>query len=338
MHGPRAPGRPRAVVIPDDVRGAVESADTDTLLRAVDGMCAARDWDRLLELRALCREAVGRGRQVWAIDEHIRYRLALEAPPDRAAAALAGEPTRFTLGPLTEVVAATHTWADLAPHLPPGPERDVVAHERVIRGDAVSEPDAVGTVVELPLTLAGWEPSYPVARYLGDRAEFPSPTRPAFDRHRLPSGAETLDDPETVDALLALVTPWQDESTGRVEAVAVEGGPSAAIGALGPSEALLARIEPAAAFAWMAWAGASGGARGRRRGAAHGRFGAWWAATALAGLEWPPDPDALGRAVTDLEWFLWSDGADLGWTLRLAVADPADGIAWAITAVDQLPS
>ena len=42
---------------------------------------------------------------------------------------------RFALGPLSEVAASTHTWAELAPHAPPGPLAAVTAHERVVRGE-----------------------------------------------------------------------------------------------------------------------------------------------------------------------------------------------------------
>jgi len=102
--------------------------------------------------------------------------------------------------------------------------------------------------------------------------------------------------------------------------------PSAAFAALGADEAL----------AVLQWAGASGGAYGRRRGGAAGRFSAWWAATAVAGLDWPPDPGELGEAVGELDWYRWSPpGAETGWVLRLAVADPLDGLAWAVEAVDQ---
>lgn len=320
-------------MIAADVRGAVEAADTDTLLRAVDGMCAARDWDRLLELADLCAEAVARGRQVWGVGEHIRYRLALEAPAPLAAGALAGEPARFTLGPLTEVLAAAHPWSDLDPHLPPGPDRDIVAHERAIRGDPIPE-GAVGPTLEVPTALASWEPSYPLAVYRSDRAEFPAPPRPSFVRRPAGRGAPEVDDGDTVEALLGLVSPWQDESSGRARAVAVAGSGVDAAAALLPGDLLWAPVEPAEALAWMAWAGASGGLHGRRRGAAQGRFGAWWAAAALTGLDWPPDPGELGERLGDLEWSLWGKEGDVGWTLRLAVSDPAEGIAWALDAVD----
>ena len=87
----------------------------------------------------------------------------------------------------------------------------------------------------------------------------------------------------------------------------------------------------------MAWAGASGGAHGRRRGMAYGRFGAWWATAAVAGLadDWPLSADEIGEAAAELRWVAWDAGEpQTGWTLRLAVEDPAFGVAWAVAAVD----
>jgi hypothetical protein len=87
----------------------------------------------------------------------------------------------------------------------------------------------------------------------------------------------------------------------------------------------------------MAWAGASGGAHGRRRGAATGRFAAWWAAAALVDLshDWPLSADELDVAVNEMRWFLWDEGAEpIGWSLRLAVEDPDADLAWALVASD----
>ena len=91
------------------------------------------------------------------------------------------------------------------------------------------------------------------------------------------------------------------------------------------------------ALALMAWAGASGGAYGRRRGMARGRFEAWWCAAALAGLDsdWPPAVDELGEAIHELGWWRFDDGtAPSGWHLQIAVEDPLDGLAWALSAGD----
>ena len=66
---------------------------------------------------------------------YLAYQLALPAIVAELAAGVVAEgPARWTLGPLTEVVAQSHTWVELDPHLPPGPERVFVAHERAIRG------------------------------------------------------------------------------------------------------------------------------------------------------------------------------------------------------------
>jgi hypothetical protein len=87
----------------------------------------------------------------------------------------------------------------------------------------------------------------------------------------------------------------------------------------------------------LAWAGASGGAHGRRRGGALGRFGAWWIATALAGAtdDWPLDPDEMGELVAGLRWWWWDAFEPrTGWELQIAVEDPTEGYAWAISARD----
>ena len=111
-------------------------------------------------------------------------------------------------------------------------------------------------------------------------------------------GGEVIDDPEVALAVHQLIEPWFTSSNGHVEIVAVEGSAAAAVAALGVASGALAQIAPSQAMAWLAWAGASGGAHGRRRGAAIGRFGAWWTVAAVADLDqWPPDPGEIGDAL-----------------------------------------
>src|SRR5690606_13100972 len=110
---------------------------------------------------------------LWAIPEYIRYRLALEAPPEWAGPAVTEGPTRFTLGPLPEVVASRLTWKKLEPHLDPGPERAMVAQECVIRSEGAIEDPTAAALVDLPLVRAKWEPRYPMATYYTDRLEAP---------------------------------------------------------------------------------------------------------------------------------------------------------------------
>ena len=91
------------------------------------------------------------------------------------------------------------------------------------------------------------------------------------------------------------------------------------------------------ALAWLAWAGASGGAHGRRRGSAVGRFGALWTLAALLDLvdDWPVPLDELGEIASELRWFWWDAGEPLtGWRVQLAVEDRVEGMAWAISARD----
>jgi hypothetical protein len=352
----------------------VDAADVAALLLAVDGLCASREWDQLADLARRCREAVELGKQLWSVATHIDYRLALEGPPEHAAAVLAPGAGRFALGPLTEVAAATHAWDDLAPHLRDPASTVAVAQERVLRGEDLRGREGAAGVDAWqqladgpPLWLAEWEPAYALPRYRDRSATFPqhevmvrglpppSPCRPAIE----------LAADEAVRALRALVTAWVDESAGTVAAVAVEGDAAGAVGRLlagphgrgaddGPGASLLA-VTPAEGMAILQWTGANGGAYGRRPGGAAGRFAAWWTAAMLTGLDWPVPPSELGDAVAQLRWYRWRAAAgdrdaegdgrsagsapsrtDTGWVLRLAVADPVDGLAWAVAAADRL--
>src|SRR5206468_2705424 len=116
----------------------VERGDLDELTRHVEGLVAQRDWDALVDLRDRCRRALERGKQLWPIASHVEYRVALEAPAEWAALMLAPGAGRFSFGPLAEVAASTHRWAELAPFVAAGPEAAVAAHERVVRGEDLS--------------------------------------------------------------------------------------------------------------------------------------------------------------------------------------------------------
>ena len=149
--------------------------------------------------------------------------------------------------------------------------------------------------------------------------------------------ASRVSDPETLRALTDLARVWSAESNGHVEAICIEGSATDAIATLGCRQHRIARVTAKDALALMAWAAGNGGAHGRRRGMAVGRQSAWWALTHLAGLGDEPDvePYELGRAAEELEWSIWDDGSPAtGWSLRLAVADPAESLAWAVNASD----
>ena len=319
----------------------VERGDLDELTRQVDRLCEERDWDGLVDLRDRCRLALRRGKQLWAVAAHVEYRVALEAPGPWATRMVVEGGGRFSFGPLPEVAASTHSWAELADGLS-GPPGALAAHERVVRGEDLSGDAAalaLPPVFELPLVLQSWEPAYAVAEYRPDKADFPAPPLPPSRPDKAIGGAERADDPESVRSLTDLVGPWVTESNGRAEATVVRGSAADAIAALGVPDPRIhtADIDVATAFSVMAWAGASGGAHGRRRGAAAGRFGAWWTAAALAGLldEWPVAPPEMGEAAAELHWFVWDAGEpDTGWSFRLAVEDPAEHLAWAVTATD----
>jgi len=311
---------------------AVELADTDALVRAVDGMCGQRAWGDMSTLRLHLAAAAERGRQLWGVDEHIRYRLALEAPPEIAVPVVAEGPARFTLGPLTEVLAQHNPFEDLAPFLESGTVRSVIAHERAIRGDVI-DPAAATGVFDIPLHL-GWEPRYRIPVYRSDRADFPTPPAVRGTPLTLPPPADRVEDDPTEEALLALVTPWTTMSNGVTDLAIVDGSALAAVATLGVPRPRGRRVDVPTVMGWMAWCAASGGAYGRRRGGAAGRFLTWSAVAALTGLDWPVDAEELRSAADAMEWWIWTDGSTSGWSLSIAVHDPVDGLSWAFTAAD----
>jgi hypothetical protein len=317
----------------------VDAADDAALLRAVDGLCASRDWDRLVDLGRRCRDAVELGKQLWPVAAHIDYRLALEAPAPYAGGVLRPGAGRFALGPLTEVAASRHPWAALEPHIADPASAATVAQERVLRGEDLR---AAAVLAELPLRRAPFEPDYPLPRYRDREVhlEAPAVTARALPPPRAVAAGTPIAGDPAARALRDSVEHWSSQSSGTVTAVAVEGTAAAAVGALSPAAAIV-DISVAEALAWLQWAAASGGAHGPRRGGASGRFAAWFAAVRLAGLPWPDQPDDdfvsdLGRALTELRWHRWAPpGPEAGWLLRLAVADPRDGLAWAVDARDE---
>ena len=322
----------------EELRRLVEANDPDALLRAVDGLCATREWDLLTRLQMLCREAVTRGRQLWSVDHHIDYRLALEAPAEWAGPVVNERASRFLLGPLPEVAASTHTWGELAPHIPDGPARALTAHERVLRGEDLRADTSIDThVLEIPLQVEEWEPTYPLATFASDRAEFPPPRLPPLDIAELPPARDAVHDPAAEDALGHIVSTWTETSNGQIDLAAVSGDAPHAIAALGLRKAAIAELDVRQALAFIAWAGASGGAYGRRRGAAAGRFSAWWTVATLTDLvdDWPVSGDELAEAGAELRWYAFSDlFPSTGWSFQLAADDPVHGLAWAIAAGD----
>jgi hypothetical protein len=326
----------------DAIGDAIAANDLDELVRLVDALAGTRDWDAVDALRHRARAAFDSGRQLWPAASYAEYRLALDAPARFAARVLTEDAGRFALGPLSEVAAVHHSWEELAPHVVPGPVAALTAHERVVRGERVDPATVVhAEVLSVPLALAPWEPEYHLATYHPHRVDAPGPPPVrgralAIPAHR---AAPVVDD-DVVHALRDLVRPWTAASEGSARVAAVEGGMAEAVAALGAPDVRVASLDAREALARMAWVGASGGRHGRRRGAATGRDLAWAAAGALAGCE-PEhrfDPATLGAAIDELRWFVWS-AADVsaGWVFRLAVEDPADGIAFALDAVDRAP-
>lgn len=319
----------------------IHAVDLDGLVRLVDARCDGDDWAGLLRLRDRCAAAtVETGRQLWPAATLGEYRLALLAPDEWAATVLDGESGRFTIGPLSEVAAVHHTWDGLAPHLEPVPVAMFVAHERAIRGEAIPAAAiaALPPVLDIPAALQPWEPAYPVSTYHEAGGEHPEPeTGGVLVDIETPLDPVLVDDDGTELALRQLVDAWTATSTGRAESACVEGDHGAALAALGVRSARVAEIAATEAIARLAWAGASGGARGRRRGMAIGRFSAWWLLGAIGHLhdDWPPTNDEIDELLGHLRWYRWDAHEPAGgWRLQLVVEDDAEGLAWAFNALD----
>ena len=319
----------------DTLTRLIESSDLDGLVRYVDGLVVARDWTGIEVMRERCQEAVERGKQVWGPAEYAEYRLALDAPAGRAVAVIGDGKGRHGPGPLWEVASSRHAWAELDPLVTLPTLRALMGYERSIRGDVV-DPDTLDLhILETPPTMQPWEPAYPTAVYRADGADFPEGDRSPLAWVDLPGTAASVDDEGVGQSLLALVRPWWDESSGHADVAQVEGDALAAIRALGPRRARVADVPLAEALSAMVWTGASGGAFGSRRGTPVGRTLTWLVLAAALGYEeLPSDPSVLEEA-SELRWVLWDPGDAVGgWALHLAVEDPHDGVAWAISAVD----
>jgi hypothetical protein len=322
----------------------IDLGDLDRLTDRIDSLCFDHNWSVLVDLRDGCRAALERGKQLWPAASYAEYRLALDAPGAFAASVVESPAQRFSFGPFAEVMASAHTFAELSEHLPAGPSRGSVAQERVARGEDLRAvewlrgEDPFG----LPLVLLPFEANYVIPTYEPSKCVDDAPDLPVFAPMTRSEPGERFDDfADVIDSLRDLGSTWMSQSNGRSEAVVVEGGVLNAIAALGCRSHRIASITASEALGWMAWTAASGGAHGRRSGMAAGRHGALWAMLNVCGLadssvEVCDHPlDELGAVLAEMEFVLFDDGAPpSGWNLRLAIADPVDGIAFALSAND----
>lgn len=332
--------------IDERITSLVDSADLDELIRLVDSLSGSRDWASVLRTRDACRSALRTGRQVWPIATLCEYRLALHAPAEWAYRVVDDEASRFSIGPLTEVIAQDHTWSELRDLLPFGPQRELVAHERIIRGDRVDEGDVTGGVLDIPTDLFEWEPQYPLAKYSDDGVRADAPydfwTHDWFETSATSGTITEVDDEETESALRSLVEPWTSASTGRAVCIIVEGDLGTLAAALGRQSVRASVLTPHQALQWLAWCGASAGSHGRRRGAAAGRFNTWWIAAALSGFssEWDDLretnelPRELGQRIVEFEWYRIDLGGRHSYELSLVAVNHEEELAIGLFAHD----
>lgn len=328
------------------VEQLIDRVDLDELIRTVDSLCASRSWSEILRTRDLCRSATRSGRQVWPIATLCEYRLALHAPPEWACRVVNDESSRFSIGPITEVLAQHHTWFDVADHLDEGPHREIVAHERVVRGEMLDSLDLTAMVLDLPFRLQEWEPDYPLAVYSDEGVFAPAPSDQwHHDWQEISCTASSVvvvDDAPTESALRSLVDPWTSASKGRARCLVVEGDLPRLLRCLEQDVLPAAQLTSHQAMQWLAWCGASGGSHGRRRGSAAGRFNTWWLIAALGGVseEWDELrladqlSDELGSIVDRVQWYRVDLGERHSFDLSLVAVDDEEGLTIGLFAHD----
>ena len=106
------------------------------------------------------------------------------------------------------------------------PMRGFVAYERAIRGDTVENDASLQAILEIPLALGTWEPSYEVPFYSDNGVEAPTPllTAVPFNKVKCNTAAQRDDDPDIEQAVRGVVEAWTSQSNGRVSFAAVSGG------------------------------------------------------------------------------------------------------------------
>jgi hypothetical protein len=315
----------------------INRADLDGLVRLIDDYCETRSWHELLGLRDACKAARANGRQVWPASTLAEYRLALLAPAEIAVQVVDEEAGRFTMGPLTEVIAQNHQWSELREFLQPSPTSTYIAYECGIRGQQVD--GELFPALESPCTLLPVESNYALAEYHDNEAKFPTPAIPEMGNAiAVPaSSANVVQDSEVSTAFHQLVDAWTTQSNGELRISCVEGSVLDALATLEVQEARLSLLTSSDALAWITWAGASGGAHGRRRGNALGRDAAWWTVASLTvnTFHWPLNSKELETAVNSLQWFWWDTNEPAtGWQLQLCIHHADRNRSWAISVHD----
>jgi hypothetical protein len=310
--------------------------DLDELIREVDRLAERREWQELDELRIGARKAFESGHQLWPAGDWAAYRLAREAGAMLAAKMVNEDAARFAMGPLTEVIASTHTWTELEPHLDAGPTRAAVFVERLLRGEQGEPPDDYALHLAAPSLLCDWEPEYLLAAYHLDRVEVPELPLAALASVQLPESQPEAGDPQARGALEQVVAHWRHQADIPIRTSAVEGSAVDAIAqvAVDRSEIGLAEVDTTRALQYMSFVGAASGRATGRRGAAAAREAAVAALLAVAGLDDAADPQEIGSAATELRWYFWDDGSPSGgFSFRIAAEDPQESLAWAVSAI-----
>ena len=206
-----------------------------------------------------------------------------------------------------------------------------------MRGDEIDESEIA--VLDIPITPQWWEPQYSLAIYTDDGLQFDPVDIAATNVILAAAHASAMDD-NTIEVFRRMMEPWTAQSNGTARAAVVEGGVEEALGALGLSSAGITDITHLEALQLLGWAASSGGAHGKRRGAATGRSEVWWLLATFTGLDedWPCDAEELGEVIESLNFSVFrnEEVPTSGWGLHMIIEDPEEGLTVALSATDHV--
>ena len=297
----------------------------------VDVLADDGRWDDLLAFAAAPEGAA-------ADRMHVAHVVALEAPPPFAAAAaqLFPDDERGFTGPLWEVLASRNDWRTLDPHLTLHRVRRLVAHTRVLHGEDLSaleldplDPRNPRDPLDPPLRLleweaARWDPEWDLWTY--DRTGCSGCTIWAYPGRLIPPV------PSPVTALEPVEHP----------AVALLDGFSTAVRAHAVRGPVPTAVRATFADAYPHLVQLATGERAYERGTGHARarIAVWRALVAMAGAGagsavGSDAGSAVGDLVERLRCVAWRQPDDEMYHLRLAMEDPARGIAWVLSGSDR---
>lgn len=297
-------------------------------------LSSARDWPGLIDVR----EELARRAELTSTPNQDRCRFGVSVVDDELARAA---PARYAVRGIErkpsvkrlEDLAATRTWAELAPFIDDARIRRLIAYERVARGENLSEASFPMERGDLPFALEPWEPRSYVDPRDNERSRHVS-VDVVHETHDLPVAPAVQDRLDPVcEKLEAMWGEWDLSEALRVQGNALE-----AIAALEYTTAEVAELPLPDALTAIARSIAWGGLHKYGGLLAHGRQAAWELLATLTGKPLSQlASDELETTGTRMRWYSYlaeHDAYEWIITFQLAIEHPKQNLAWAMQAGD----